>query len=125
MSAGIGFGGAYTGQYTTKSGNGLGPKTQIVALTKTAGGALSQANLDDFVRAVTTQGGNPVGSPLSGVAGLNAFTVAAISAFTAGTTETVYLALQGTGTFVTDATDVYGVTGLTGTLVATFDQNPA
>ena len=116
MSAGI-----TAVNYKVTAGQGLGPKTQIVALTKTAGGALSQANLDDFVRAVTMQGGatNP------GTAGLNAFTVAAISAFTAGTTETVHIALQGTGTFVTDATDVYGVTGLTGTLVTTFDQTPA
>ena len=114
MSAGI-----TAVNYKVTAGQGLGPKTQIVALTVTAGGALSQANLDAFVRAVTMQGG------AGATAGENAYTVAAISAFTPGTTETVYLALQGTGTFTTDTSNVYGVTGLTGTLVTTFDQTPA
>ena len=105
--AGIGFG----TNYDAKAGNGLGPKTSIVALTVTATGAISQAQLDAFAQAVTIQQD-----------GLPTFTIAGISAFTAGSTETVYLALQGTGTFTTDTSNAYGATGMTATLVTTFDQ---
>jgi hypothetical protein len=94
-------------------GNGLGPKTSIVALTVTATGVMSQAQLDSFVNAVTvTQTSLPP------------FTIAGISTFVAGSTETVYLALQGTDTFVTDTSNAYGATGMTATLVTAFDQIP-
>jgi hypothetical protein len=95
-------------------GNGLGGKTQIVALTVTATGVMSQAQLDSFIAGVTT-----------GLTSLPPFVIAGISTFVAGTTETVYFALQGTDTFVTDTSDAYGATGMTATLVATFDQIPA
>ena len=113
--AGIGF----TYNYDVKKGNGLGPKTTIVLVEREDSGAITQANLDDFAQAVTTQGG------AAGTAGLDAFVIAGVSAFTAGTSTSVYLALQGTGTFATDADDAYGVTGVKATVVTTFDQNPA
>jgi hypothetical protein len=74
---------------------------------------MSQAQLDSFVNAVTVTQTN-----------LPPFTIAGISTFVAGTTETVHLALQGTDTFVTDSSNAYGATGMTATLVTTFDQIP-
>lgn len=113
--AGIGF----NVNYDVKAGNGLGPKTTIVVVEREDAAALTQDNLDAFVQAVTTQGG------AAGTAGLNAFSVAGVSAFVAGTSTSVYLALQGTGTFVTDTDDAYGVVGLKATVVAVFNQIPA
>ena len=106
--AGIGFG----TNYDVKPGTGLGGKTQIVALTVTAGGNLTQDQIDAFAAAVTVQGG------AAGTAGLDAYTIAAVAG--AAGNATVYFALQGTGTFATDTSNVYGVTGLTGTLTTTF-----
>lgn len=105
--------------YLTKAGNGLGPKTTIVLVEKEDASALTQANLAAFIRAVTMQGG------AAGTAGLDAYTVAGISAFTAGETTGVYVALQGTAAFSTDANDAYGVTGVKATVVTTFNQIPA
>lgn len=102
--------------YATKAGNGLGPKTTIVSLT--VSGGISQANLDDAVRAIT------MGGTYSGVAN-DAYVVAGVSAFTAASTETVYLALQGTGTFAADSSNALGVTNMVSAVVTTFDQNPA
>jgi hypothetical protein len=113
--AGIGFG-AQGSTYKTGAGNGLGPKTQIVTLT--VSGGISQANLDSAIQALT------MGGTYSGVAN-DAFTVAGISAFTAASTETVYVALQGTGTFTGDSSNALGVTSMVSALVATFNQNPA
>jgi hypothetical protein len=102
--------------YAVKAGNGLGPKTTIVSLT--ISGGISQANLNEAVRLIQ------LGGTHGGVAN-DAYTVAGVSAFTAASTETVYLALQGTGTFTADGSDALGITGLVTAVVTTFDQNPA
>jgi hypothetical protein len=91
-----------------KAGNGLGPRTRIISLSKTD---ITQAELDELVQDLQ-QGGT---------AGTNdAVTVAGISAFTAGTTDVVYVAVQGTGVLTAGAN--FYVTGVTMALVADFDQ---
>jgi hypothetical protein len=91
------------------AGNGLGPRTRIISLSGTN---ITQAQLDELVQDL----GN------GGVAGTNdAVTIAGISAFTAGVTDVVYMAVQGTGV-LTPAADYAGVTGITMALVTTFDQ---
>ena len=97
--------------------NGLGPRTIIVKL---AGTDLTDANLNSVIGYLTTAHG-------SGGTGDSAFTVAGLgtadgSAFVSGTTDTVYLALQGTGAF-TAATADMEIAGLTITTEAIFDQN--
>jgi hypothetical protein len=57
--------------------------------------------------------------------GDSAFTVAGVgtadgSAFVSGTTDVVFLRLQGTGTYTVDASDAHGVTGAATALVAVF-----
>jgi hypothetical protein len=55
----------------------------------------------------------------------NAFTVAGVatadgSAFVSGTTDVVFLALQGTGTFTADGSNAYGVSGAVTTIESVF-----
>jgi hypothetical protein len=93
--------------------NGLGPKTTIIKIAKTD---LTTAELHTIITAIT-QGGT---------AGANdAFTVAGVAtptgaAFVSGTTDVVFLALQGTGVFTADASDAYGVTGAASTVESVF-----
>ena len=81
--AGPGFGAiAGVDNYNAKAGNGLGPRTQIISLSKTD---ISQAELDSAVQAIGA----------GGVAGTDdAMSIAGISAFVAGTTDVVHVALQ-------------------------------
>lgn len=97
--------------------NGLGPRTIIVKL---AGTNLTDANLNSVIGYLTTAHG------VNG-AGDSAFTVAGTgtadgSAFESGVTDTVYLALQGTGAFTAGDADM-GIAGLTVSVEAVFDQN--
>jgi hypothetical protein len=93
--------------YNAKAGNGLGPRTQIISLSKTN---ITQAELDAAVAALGA----------GGVAGTDdAVSIAGISAFEAGVTDVVHVAVQGTGT-VTAGADYRGVTGVTMAIVATF-----
>jgi len=92
-----------------KAGNGLGPRTRIISLSKTN---ITQAELDELVQDLQ-QGGT---------AGTNdAVTVAGISAFVAADTDVVYMAVQGTGV-LTAGSNYAGVTGVTMAIVADFDQ---
>ena len=57
--------------------------------------------------------------------GDSAFTVAGLgtadgSAFVSGTTDAVFLKLQGTGEYTVDASDAHGVTGAATEIVAVF-----
>ena len=105
--AGIGF----TVNYDSKQGNGLGPRTRILSFSKTD---ITQAELNSLVTALTA----------GGVKGTDdAVTVAGISAFVAGTTDVVYVAVQGTGV-LTAGSNYRGVTGVTMAVVADFDQIP-
>lgn len=107
MSAGI-----TAVNYAVKAGNGLGPRTRIISLANTD---MTQAELDSMIR-LLTQGGT---------AGTDdAVTVAGITAFEAGVTDTVYVAVQGTGTLTAGA-NYRGQTNTTMAIVADFDQNPA
>lgn len=76
----------------SKAGNGLGGKTMIVSVG-VGGGAISQAQLDGIITGLTN--GN---SLVNNNEKTDAFTVAAVGAFTAGASTSVTLALQGTGT---------------------------
>lgn len=109
MSAGI-----TAVNYAVEAGNGLGPRTRIISLANTD---MTQAELDSMIRLLTH--GNLVGET-----GNDAVVVAGITAFEAGVTDTVYVAVQGTGT-LTAGSNYRGQTGTTMAVVADFDQNPA
>ena len=107
MSAGI-----TAVNYKVTAGQGLGPKTRILSMSKTN---ITQDELNSLVQALT----------MGGTSGTDdAVTVAGISAFEAGVTDVVYVAVQGTGTLTAGA-NYRGVTGVTMAVVCTFDQTPA
>lgn len=102
--------------------NGLGPKTTIVQIAKTD---LTTAELHTIIQAIT-MGGD--GKTSDATEFDNAFTVAGVatadgSAFVSGTTDVVFLALQGTGTFTADSSNAYTVSGAVTSVVAVF-ANP-
>ena len=92
-----------------KAGNGLGPRTRIISLSNTD---MTQDELDEMVRLL--QAGGTAGTD-------DAVTVAGITAFEAGVTDVVHVAVQGTGTLTAGA-DYRGQTGTTMAIVADFDQ---
>jgi len=96
--------------YNAAAGNGLGPKTRIISLSNTD---MSQAELNAMVRLL--QAGGTAGTD-------DAVTIAGISAFVAGTTDVVYVAVQGTGV-LTGAENYRGQTGTTMAVVTTFEDN--
>jgi hypothetical protein len=86
-------------------------------ILKLAGTNLTDADLQSVIGYITTSHG-------SGGSGDSAFTVAGLgtadgSAFVSGTTDTVYLKVQGTGD-ITVATADMGISGLTITVEAIF-----
>lgn len=86
-------------------------------IVKLAGSNLTNANLSDVINYITTSHG-------SNGTGDSAFTVAAVgtadgSAFVSGTTDTVFLRVQGTGD-LTVATADQAIAGLTVTIEAVF-----
>lgn len=97
--------------------NGLGPRTLIVSISKTD---MTDAQVNTIVNKMTmSQGSGGTGDSAFVVAGLG---TADGSAFVSGTTDVLYVALQGTGT-ITVGADYAGVTGATTAIVAVFDQN--
>jgi hypothetical protein len=91
----------------------------IVKIAKTD---MTHAELNTIINAITVSGGDGTGSDQNGP---DAFTVAAVgtangSAFVSGTTDVVFLRLQGTGTYTPDASDAHGVTGAATTIEAVF-----
>jgi len=93
-------------------GNGLGPRTRILSLSKTAIATSAIADLNAVVAALAT----------GGVSGTNdAVTIAGVAWATA---DVAHVAVQGTGALTAGA-DYLGVTGVTMEVVADFDQNPA
>jgi hypothetical protein len=105
--AGIGFSST---NYVTKNGNGLGGRTLIVTLVKTAGGNVAEADVSAFVKALGNAGGEGTGTDQNGP---DAFTVAAVAGVG---TATVTFALQGTGTLGATLADHTVAT------IATFNQ---
>ena len=92
----------------------------IVKVVKSGSGNITNAVLESIRNAITQAGG--VAGTLPADTG-DAFTVAAIgtadgSAFVSGTTTTMFMRVQGTGTFNT--TDAAGSTGATVTVEAVF-----
>jgi hypothetical protein len=96
-----------------KTTNGLGPKTTIVKVAKTD---LTTAELHTIITTITA----------GGTAGTqDAFTVAGVAtaagtAFVSGTTDVVFLALQGTGVVTAIGSNAYGVTGAVTTIESVF-----
>ena len=104
-----------TSNAVVHAGNGLGPQTRIINLAKTN---MTQAELDLAIQFMSAGGTKDVDDAHS-VAGISVLTEAGV--FTGGTTDTVQVAIQGTGAFTADAN--YGVaadTGVASALVANF-----
>lgn len=102
-----------------KAGNGLGPKTRIINLAKSN---MTQAELDaalTYLAAGDVAGTNDAHT----IAGVACLTESGV--FTPGTTDDVQVALQGTGAFTAASDFGTGSTGVTSSLLADFDQNPA
>ena len=89
------------------AGNGLGPNTRILSLTKANITTTAIADLNSVVAALTA----------GGVAGTDdAVTIAGVAYTSSGV---AHVAVQGTGV-LTPGADYRGVTGVTAALVATF-----
>jgi hypothetical protein len=97
--------------------NGLGARTVIVQV---AGTDLTNDNLNAIANYLTTSHGvSGSGDSAFVIAG---FAVSGGGAFVSGTTDTVFYALQGTGDLTVADADM-GISGVTVSIVATFDQN--
>ena len=92
-------------------GNGLGPRTRILSLSKTAITTTAIADLNSVVAAL--QIGGTVGTD-------DAVTIAAVDHTSA---NVAHIAVQGTGV-LTPGANYLGVTGVTAALVTDFVQNP-
>jgi len=92
--------------------NGLGPRTVIVKVAKTD---ITDAELATIVTSIK-----------QGAASTDdAFTVAGVATangaqFVSGTTDVLFLALQGTGTYTAQGTNAHGVTGAVTTVESVF-----
>ena len=91
----------------------------IVKVAKTD---MTDAELNTIIKGITQAGGSGSGTDVNGE---DAFTVAAVgtangAAFVSGTTDVVFLRVQGTGTLTADGSDAYGVTGAVTTIEAVF-----
>jgi len=94
------------------AGNGIGPRTRILSLTKAAITTTAIADLNAVVQALTAGGVEGTDDAVS-IAGV-AYTSSGVA----------HVAVQGTGA-LTAGDDYRGVAGVTMALVADFDQNPA
>ena len=91
------------------AGNGLGPVTRILSLTKTAITTTAIADLNSVVEAMTA----------GGVKGTDdAVSISGVDHTSAGV---AHVAVQGTGV-LTPGANYRGVTGVTAALVATFED---
>jgi hypothetical protein len=89
-------------------------REQIIKIAKTD---ITNAELSTIIQEITMAGGRGSTS--------DAFTVAAVgtatgAAFVSGTTDVVYLRVQGTGTYTPENSNAHGVTGAVTTIEATF-----
>jgi hypothetical protein len=124
-NAGVGIAGSVPGanNFLPQQGNGLGPRTVIVKIQKSA---MTSAELNASL-AFLTQASGVVGALPDDTA--DAFTVAGLAPvgndgqFVSGTTADVYVALQGTGVTTWIKAGLEALTGVTtATVVADFDQ---
>jgi hypothetical protein len=86
----------------------------IVKIAKTD---ITNAELNTIIREMTVQGGVGTASDAFTVAGVGTATGAA---FVSGTTDVVFLRLQGTGTYTAEGSNAHGVTGAVTTIEAVF-----
>ena len=96
-----------------KAGQGIAGRTRIINLAKSN---MTQAELDAAVLFLSA-GGTAGTNDAHTVVGAQPLTESGV--FTAGTTDAVQVAIQGTGAF-TAAADFGGVTGVTSSLLAEF-----
>jgi hypothetical protein len=96
---------------------GLAGRTVIVNIAKTDITAAELSTIVTYIQAGKRTSGDDTTSDAFVVAGITTPTGAA---FVSGTTDNVVLALQGTGTFTTDASNAYGVSGAATTILADF-----
>jgi hypothetical protein len=96
-----------------KAGQGIAGRTRIINLANTN---MTQAELDAAILFLQT-GGTAGTNDAHVVVGVSCLTESGV--FTAGTTDDVQVAIQGTGAF-TAAADFGGVTGTTSSLLADF-----
>ena len=96
---------------------GLAGRTLIVNVAKTDITAAELSTIVTYIQAGKRTSGDDTTSDAFVVAGITTPTGAA---FVSGTTDNVVLALQGTGTFTTDASNAYGVSGAATTILADF-----
>jgi len=100
-----------------KAGNGLGGRTRTLSLAKTN---MTQAELNDVIRLLGAGGTAGTDDPVT-VTGVSVLTESGV--FTGGTTDAVQVSVQGTGTLTAGAS-YRGVTGVTMSVIADFDQTP-
>ena len=100
---------------TGQNSNGLGPKTRIINLAKT------NMTQDEYDAALTflAAGGVKGTDDAHTIAGVSCLTESGV--FTAGTTDNVQVAIQGTGAFTAGSNFGIGSTGVTSSLLADFD----
>ena len=93
-------------------GNGLGPKSSIVKIAKTN---ITSSELQTILEDMALDG-----HTIAGVGTADG------SAFASGTTDVVFVAVQGAGlTYAAEGSNAHGVTGAVTTLEAIINQNPA
>ena len=111
-----------TNNATAKHGNGLGPRTRIISLSKTN---MTQDELDAAILYLTQGGTAGTNDPVT-VAGIasDGGDTGTAPEFVAGESDVVHVAIQGTGVVTVGADFGIGSTGVTAALVADFDQNP-
>tara|TARA_B100000035_G_scaffold314201_1_gene329826 strand:+ start:1051 stop:1386 length:336 start_codon:yes stop_codon:yes gene_type:complete len=108
---------AITDTGISKAGNGLGIRTRIINLAKTN---MTQAELDAallYLAAGDVAGTNDAHT----IAGVACLTESGV--FTAGTTDDVQVAIQGSGAFTAASNFGIGTTGVTSSLLADFTDN--
>jgi hypothetical protein len=91
-------------------------REQIIKIAKTD---ITNTELNTIIQEITIAGGAGGTS--------DAFTVAAVGTatgaeFVSGTTDVVYLRVQGTGTYTPEGSNAHGVSGAVTTIEATFTQ---
>jgi hypothetical protein len=96
---------------------GLAGRTLIVNIAKTDITAAQLSTIVTYIQAGKRVSGDDTTSDAFVVVGITTPTGAA---FVSGDTDNVVLALQGTGTFTTDASNAYGVSGAATTILADF-----
>jgi hypothetical protein len=113
-NSGNGIAGSYlNANYASKTGQGIAGKTTVVTVG-VGGGAISQAQLDGIIRGITFGA-----SLVSNATSADAFVVIGVGSFTAGSSTSVVLALNGTGTPSTTTGQYFAAATLA--ITATFE----